>query len=95
MEMEDEEYEHQGEGDSAPTQPAPATTSPTHSANLSGSGTNQNPSQQKEVKILETAEDISERRDAVLGRYSAFKSEVKLKREKLEDSRRYGWREEG
>jgi len=43
----------------------------------------------KEVKILETAEDICDRRDQVLGRYSAFKTEVKMKREKLEDSRRF------
>lgn len=43
----------------------------------------------KEVKILETAEDIQERRDQVLGRYSAFRTEAKTKREKLEDSRRY------
>ena len=43
----------------------------------------------KEVKILETADDIQERREQVLGRYSAFKTEAKLKREKLEDSRRF------
>jgi len=43
----------------------------------------------KEVKILETAEDIQERREQVLGRYSAFRSEAKLKRDKLEDSRRF------
>ena len=44
---------------------------------------------QKEVRILETAEDIQERREQVLGRYAAFKTEAKLKREKLEDSRRF------
>jgi len=44
---------------------------------------------QKEVKILETAEDIQDRREQVLGRYAAFKTEAKLKREKLEDSRRF------
>lgn len=43
----------------------------------------------KEVKILETAEDIQERREQVLGRYSDFKSDAKTKREKLEDSRRF------
>ncbi|KAK6636692.1 hypothetical protein RUM43_010354 [Polyplax serrata] len=43
----------------------------------------------KEVKILETVEDIQERRDQVLNRYGEFKSEARAKREKLEDSRRY------
>jgi len=43
----------------------------------------------KEVKILETAEDIQERREQVLNRYGEFKSEARQKREKLEDSRRF------
>jgi len=43
----------------------------------------------KEVKILETAEDIQERREQVLNRYGEFKSEARAKREKLEDSRRF------
>ncbi|XP_025205987.1 spectrin alpha chain isoform X1 [Melanaphis sacchari] len=43
----------------------------------------------KEVKILESAEDIQNRRFQVLGRYSEFKAEARLKREKLEDSRRF------
>ncbi|XP_046986663.1 spectrin alpha chain isoform X3 [Schistocerca americana] len=43
----------------------------------------------KEVKILETAEDIQERREQVLHRYSDFKQEARSKREKLEDSRRF------
>lgn len=43
----------------------------------------------KEVKILETADDIQERRDQVLSRYSDFKTEARNKREKLEDSRRF------
>jgi spectrin alpha len=43
----------------------------------------------KEVKILETAEDIQERREQVLHRYGDFKSEARAKREKLEDSRRF------
>lgn len=43
----------------------------------------------KEVKILESAEDIQNRRCQVLGRYSEFKAEARLKREKLEDSRRF------
>ncbi|CAG7730992.1 unnamed protein product, partial [Allacma fusca] len=49
----------------------------------------QGPVVSKEVKILETAEDIQDRREQVLGRYAAFKTEAKLKREKLEDSRRF------
>lgn len=43
----------------------------------------------KEVKILETANDIQERREQVLNRYQDFKSEARTKREKLEDSRRF------
>lgn len=43
----------------------------------------------KEVKILESAEDIQNRRSQVLGRYGEFKAEARLKREKLEDSRRF------
>ncbi|XP_011311624.1 spectrin alpha chain isoform X1 [Fopius arisanus] len=43
----------------------------------------------KEVKILENPEDIQERREQVLGRYSNFKSEARSKRDKLEDSRRF------
>jgi spectrin alpha len=43
----------------------------------------------KEVKILESAEDIQNRRSQVLERYSEFKAEARLKREKLEDSRRF------
>ncbi|XP_031333128.1 spectrin alpha chain isoform X3 [Photinus pyralis] len=43
----------------------------------------------KEVKILETAEDIQERRQQVLTRYDNFKADARAKREKLEDSRRY------
>ena len=42
----------------------------------------------KEVKILETAEDIQERREQVLNRYLEFKAAARLRREKLEDSRR-------
>lgn len=41
----------------------------------------------KEVKILETAEDIQERRQQVLTRYDNFKADARAKREKLEDSR--------
>lgn len=43
----------------------------------------------KEVKILETAEDIQERREQVLSRYAQFKSDARTKRDKLEDSRRF------
>lgn len=43
----------------------------------------------KEVKILESADDIQERREQVLSRYSDFKTEARNKREKLEDSRRF------
>ncbi|XP_065169865.1 spectrin alpha chain isoform X2 [Atheta coriaria] len=43
----------------------------------------------KEVKILETAEDIQERRQQVLTRYDNFKQDARAKREKLEDARRY------
>ncbi|XP_037907780.1 spectrin alpha chain isoform X2 [Hermetia illucens] len=43
----------------------------------------------KEVRILETVEDIQERREQVLSRYHEFKNETRQKREKLEDSRRF------
>lgn len=61
---------------------AGATISPTHSTTSAQQG-------KAEVKILETADDIQDRREQVLGRYAAFKSETKVKREKLEDSRRF------
>ncbi len=43
----------------------------------------------KDIKILETVDDIQERRETVLGRYAQFKSEARDKRSKLEDSRRF------
>lgn len=43
----------------------------------------------KEVKILETAEDIQDRREQVLRRYLEFKENARLKRDRLEDSRRF------
>lgn len=43
----------------------------------------------KEVKILETAEDIQDRREQVLHRYGDFKAAARAKRERLEDSRRF------
>lgn len=45
--------------------------------------------QPREIKILETAEDIQTRRDEVLNRYSHFKETCQDRRRKLEDSRRY------
>ena len=46
-------------------------------------------SSSKEIKVLETVEDIVERREQVLGRYSAFKEEARHKRGLLEESRRF------
>lgn len=43
----------------------------------------------KEVRILETAEDIQDRREQVLSRYSQFLLDARLKRDKLEDSRKF------
>lgn len=45
--------------------------------------------QPREIKILETAEDIQQRREEVLDRYGAFKQAISDRRNKLEDSRRY------
>ncbi|XP_062606729.1 spectrin alpha chain-like isoform X6 [Saccostrea cucullata] len=45
--------------------------------------------QPREIKILETAEDIQTRREEVLDRYSNFKQTCQERRRKLEDSRRY------
>ena len=45
--------------------------------------------QPREIKILETAEDIQSRREEVLERYSNFKQTCQDRRRKLEDSRRY------
>lgn len=43
----------------------------------------------KDIKILETVDDIQERRTQVLSRYGEFKADAKGKRDKLEDSRRF------
>ncbi|XP_054158910.1 spectrin alpha chain-like isoform X2 [Oppia nitens] len=43
----------------------------------------------KDIKILESVDDIQVRRETVLGRYAQFKSEARDKRSKLEDSRRF------
>lgn len=45
--------------------------------------------QPREIKVLESVDDIQERRGQVLSRYSEFKVEARLKRERLEDSRRF------
>ncbi|XP_060065678.1 spectrin alpha chain-like isoform X1 [Ylistrum balloti] len=45
--------------------------------------------QPREIRILETAEDIQSRREEVLSRYSNFKDACQDRRKKLEDSRRY------
>lgn len=45
--------------------------------------------QPREIQILETPEDIQERREQVLGRYTAFKDATKARRKRLEDARRY------
>ena len=45
--------------------------------------------QPREIQILETPEDIEQRRQQVLGRYSAFKDATKLRRQRLEDARMY------
>lgn len=48
------------------------------------------PNQESEnFKILETIDDIQERRDTVLGKYVLFKADAKDKRTKLEDSKRF------
>lgn len=47
------------------------------------------PAVPREIQILETPEDIQLRRDQVLGRYAAFKDATKLRRQRLEDARRY------
>ena len=43
----------------------------------------------REIQILETAEDIQERREQVLNRYAAFKDATRTRRERLEDARKF------
>ncbi|XP_003743041.1 spectrin alpha chain [Galendromus occidentalis] len=43
----------------------------------------------KDIKILETVEDIQERRSQVLGRYTDFKNQAHEKRDRLEKARRF------
>lgn len=42
-----------------------------------------------DIKVLETAEDIQERRDQVLNRYETFKELAKERRQKLEEARQF------
>uniref|UniRef100_A0A0K0ELE0 SH3 domain-containing protein n=1 Tax=Strongyloides stercoralis TaxID=6248 RepID=A0A0K0ELE0_STRER len=42
-----------------------------------------------EIKILETAEDIQNRRQEVLGHYTQFKEYAKVKRDRLEEARQF------
>ena len=41
----------------------------------------------REIEILETPEDIQERREQVLGRYANFKDASRTRRDRLEDAR--------
>jgi len=43
----------------------------------------------KDIKILETVQEIKERRKQVLSRYDHFQDDTRSKRSKLEDSRRF------
>ena len=43
----------------------------------------------RDIKILETPEDIQERREEVLNRYKKFKDDTADRRQKLEDARRF------
>ena len=43
----------------------------------------------REIQILETAEDIQQRRHQVLTRYENFKEATRFRRERLEDARKY------
>ena len=43
----------------------------------------------KDIKILETVEEIQDRRRTVLGHYDAFRQNSRIKRCKLEDSKRF------
>ena len=45
--------------------------------------------QSREIPILETVEDIQERREQVLQRYTDFKEAARLRRRRLEDAKRY------
>ena len=43
----------------------------------------------REIQILETADDIQQRREQVLGRYTYFRDATQKRRERLEDARNY------
>lgn len=43
----------------------------------------------REIQILETAEDIQERREQVLNRYAQFKDATSDRRNRLEDARKF------
>ncbi len=45
--------------------------------------------QPREIQILETAEDIQQRREQVLGRYVNFKDQMRQRRLRLEEARKY------
>lgn len=45
--------------------------------------------QAREIPILETVEDIQERREHVLRRYADFKDAARVRRRRLEDAKRY------
>ena len=44
---------------------------------------------EREIQILETAEDIQERREQVLGRYLEFRDATQKRRERLEEARMF------
>ncbi len=46
-------------------------------------------SSDREIKLLETVEDIQNRREQVLQRYSGFKAATLARRKRLEDAKRY------
>lgn len=46
-------------------------------------------SEPRDIKVLETAEEIQARREQVLQRYENFKDAAKVRRDKLEDARAY------
>ena len=43
----------------------------------------------RDIKLLETVEDIQNRREEVLKRYAEFKAATVARRKRLEDARRY------
>ncbi|XP_076454932.1 LOW QUALITY PROTEIN: spectrin alpha chain-like [Babylonia areolata] len=59
------------------------------STNPAAAGGGTGEPQPREIKVLETAEDIQQRRDEVLTRYAAFKQACSDRKALLEDSRRY------